>query len=106
MDDVEDHSHVHAVGGGPRFDEVELRLGPVHEYDPTLDTLGVVALGFQHRFGDHLGRLPFKARPSPFSHRARSHRLVLALARVLFPGWRGIRPERNSSGLRTNGAVV
>ena len=65
---------VDAVGGGARFDEVELRLGAVDEHDPALDALGVVALGFQQRLGDHLGRLVFEARPDPFGHRARTHR--------------------------------
>ena len=41
VDDVEYHRDVDAVGGGARFDEVELRLGAVDEHDPVLDVLGV-----------------------------------------------------------------
>ena len=38
-----------------------MRLGAVDEHDPALDALRVVALGFQHRLGDHLGRIVFEA---------------------------------------------
>ena len=44
VDDVEDHRDVHAVRGGARFHEVELRLGAVDERDPALAVLGVLAL--------------------------------------------------------------
>ena len=70
VDDVEYHRDVHAVRGGARFHEVELRLGAIDERDPVLDVLGVLALRFQRRFRDHLHRLPFEARPDPYGHRA------------------------------------
>ena len=64
-----------------------MRLGAVDEHDPALDALRVVALGFQHRLGDHLGRIVFEARPDPFGHRARTHRRglgpILGLGRRL-----------------------
>ena len=69
VDDVEHHRDVHAVGGGARFHQVELRLGAIDERDPALDVLGVLALGFQRRLRDHLPRLPFEARPRPVSPR-------------------------------------
>ena len=73
VDDVEYHSDVHAVGGGARFHQVELRLGAVDEHDPALDVLGVLVLGFQRRLGDDLPGLAFEARPDPFGHRAGPH---------------------------------
>ena len=73
VDDVEYHRDVHAVGGGARFHQVELRLGPVDEHDPALGVLGVLALRFQRRLRDHLPRLPFETRPDPFRHRAGPH---------------------------------
>ena len=72
-DDVEGHRDVHAVGGGARLHEVELRLGPVDEHDPALGVLGVLALRFQRRLRDHLPRLPFETRPDPFRHRPRPY---------------------------------
>ena len=66
-------SNVHPVGGGARFHQVELRLGAVDEHDPALDVLGVLALGFQRRLGNHLPGLAFEARPDPFGHQAGPH---------------------------------
>ena len=74
VDDVEDHRDVHAAGGGGLFYQDELRLGAIDERHPVLDVLGVPALGFQRRLGDHIQRLPLDARPDPFGHRAGPHR--------------------------------
>ena len=68
VDDVEYHSNVHAVGGGARFHQVELRLGAVDEHDPAVDVLGVVALGFQRRLGPRSSPRPTAAPdPAPYA---------------------------------------
>ena len=101
VDDVEYHRDVHPVGGGARFHQVELRLGAIDERDPALDVLRVLA-----------ARLRSVASATT-SHGSRSRLAQTRFAtgrgrtaRALAPGGRGIKLCRNSSGLRTNGAVV